>query len=427
MIRILYKGLWLFILCHPILAFYIKDQACRLHISEMDGIFQPGEIIVGALLPLHIDRVYYPVSFRERPPRINCTIFHSENFQQLQALIFAVDEINSNPYILQNITLGFQVFDSCNVLQKDLQGTLQALTGYSWPIPNYRCLDSTLTAVIGPYVSTPSVMLAHLLGLLRYPQSKGIAKLVLFFGWTWVGLLALDNDYGQVGIQLVKQQITKAGACVAFSETIVMSQPDRNAKHIVKVIKESTATTIIVFSLPIDLVPILEEMLRQNLYNKMLVGCHGWTASSLFSDGRYSKIVSGTIGLAFSSGTIQGFREFLNKANPFKGIAKHWLKILWEETFSCQFLDTTNVTDPQEVPTKECTGEESLENISNNYNDVLSLRRTYNIYTATYIVAKALEDLKSCNNGDDIFLDKKCLNILQFKPWQVKVLTLSIF
>ncbi|KAE8620419.1 hypothetical protein XENTR_v10010238 [Xenopus tropicalis] len=352
----------------------------------MDGIIQLGDIMLGAVLPLHIDKVYYPVSFRQRPPQINCTQFHLENFQQFQALVFAVDEINRNPDILPNITLGFQVFDSCNVLRKDLEGTLQILTGT---------------------VPTDAF------------QSKGMAKLVLHFGWTWVGLLALDNDYGQIGIQLVKQEIIKAGACVAFSETIIMSQPDRNAKHIVNVIKESTATTIIVFSLPIDLVPILEEMLRENITDKMLVACQAWSTSSLFSDGKYSKIVSGTIGLALHSGSIPGFREFLNKAHPFKGIAKHWLKLLWENMFSCQFLDKTNSTGPQEVPTKECTGEETLESINNNYNDVSSLRRTYNIYTATHIVAKALEDLKSCKNGDDMFSDQTCTDIRHFNPWQL--------
>ncbi|OCT90630.1 hypothetical protein XELAEV_18019247mg [Xenopus laevis] len=422
MTRIVYTALCHFILFRPILALYSQDQACRLHVSEMDGIFQPGEIMIGALLPLHIDKVYYPLSFRERPPQINCTHY-----------------------------LPYPCIPS---LAKNHPTPSYTYLMYQ-PVPLIQGDNSTSSNLIfiSFYFSskishTPSIMLAHVLGLFRYPQvshsstspllsnrqtfpsffrtvpsdafqSKGMAKLVLHFGWTWVGLLALDNDYGQIGIQLVKQEITKAGACVAFSETIIMSQPDRNAKHIVKVIKESTATTIIVFALPIDLVPILEEMLRQNITDKMLVACQAWSTSSLFSDGKYSKIVSGTIGLGLHSGSIEGFREFLNKAHPFRGVAKYWLNLLWEETFSCQFMDTTNITGPQEVPVKECTGEESLENINNNYNDVLSLRRTYNIYNAVYTVAKALEDLKSCKNRDDIFSDQKCKDIWYIKPWQL--------
>uniref|UniRef100_A0A803J7A9 G-protein coupled receptors family 3 profile domain-containing protein n=2 Tax=Xenopus tropicalis TaxID=8364 RepID=A0A803J7A9_XENTR len=343
--------------------------------------------------------------------------FNLENFQQLQALIFAVEEINANPNILPNITLGFQAYDSCNVLQKDLEGMFQILTGYSGAIPNYRCLKNIpVAAVIGPYVSTHAILLANILGVYRYPQishfatsrllsnhmmfpsffrtvpsdafqSQGLAKLVLFFGWTWVGLLAVDNDYGQQGIQVVKQEIEKAGACVAFSETILMSLPDRNAKHIVKVIKDSTATAIVVFSLPADFLPVLEEMLVQNITKKMLVASEGW---------------------------------FLNKAHPSRGLGKYWLKLLWEEIFTCKFLEEKNLTAPTEKPANICTGMESLESISNNYNDISSLRTTYNVYTAVHVVAKALEDLKNCcdllyfmrkvriklSSGRDLFFDQ---------------------
>lgn len=54
-------------------------------------------------------------------------------------------------------------------------------------------------------------------------QSQGLAKLVLYFGWTWIGLVAVDNDYGQQGINVVKQEITKAGACIAFTVSILVS------------------------------------------------------------------------------------------------------------------------------------------------------------------------------------------------------------
>ncbi|XP_031754126.1 extracellular calcium-sensing receptor-like [Xenopus tropicalis] len=374
--------------------------------------------------------------------------FNLENFQQLQALIFAVEEINANPNILPNITLGFQAYDSCNVLQKDLEGMFQILTGYSGAIPNYRCLKNIpVAAVIGPYVSTHAILLANILGVYRYPQishfatsrllsnhmmfpsffrtvpsdafqSQGLAKLVLFFGWTWVGLLAVDNDYGQQGIQVVKQEIEKAGACVAFSETILMSLPDRNAKHIVKVIKDSTATAIVVFSLPADFLPVLEEMLVQNITKKMLVASEGWSTSTLFIDHKFTDILYGTIGLGLQSGLIPGFRRFLNKAHPSRGLGKYWLKLLWEEIFTCKFLEEKNLTAPTEKPANICTGMESLESISNNYNDISSLRTTYNVYTAVHVVAKALEDLKNCCDAGDLCPHRRCPDIWNFTPWQ---------
>uniref|UniRef100_F6VAC4 G-protein coupled receptors family 3 profile domain-containing protein n=1 Tax=Xenopus tropicalis TaxID=8364 RepID=F6VAC4_XENTR len=315
-------------------------------------------------------------------PRLQTGV--SSNLRTLQALIFAVEEINNNPNILPNITLGFQAYDSCNVLQKDLEGTLQVLTGYNGIIPNYRCLENIpIAAIIGPYTSTHSILLAHILGLYRYPQvshfstspvlsdkrmfpsffrtvpsdmfqSQGLAKLVLHFGWTWIGLLALDNDYGQQGIQLVKQELIKAGACIAFSENILMSQPDRNARHIVNVIKKSAATVIIVFSLPVDLVPILDEMLTQNITKKVFVASEAWSTSTLFSDGKFSDILTGTIGLALHSEMIPGFGDFLNKSLH----SMTWLKLLWEEFFVCKFAGERNLTVTLDAPIKMCTGME---------------------------------------------------------------------
>ncbi|XP_031754124.1 extracellular calcium-sensing receptor-like [Xenopus tropicalis] len=415
----------------------------------MEGMFQPGDILLGVVLPLHLDKEYHPVSFSERPPRINCTTFHLENFQQLQAMMFAVKEINTNPNILPNISLGFQAYDSCDVLQQDLEGTLQVLSGRNGAIPNYRCIENMpLSGVIGASISTHSILLAHILGLYRYPQvshystspilsnqkmfpsffrtvpsdafqSQGLAKLVLHFGWTWVGLLAVDNDYGQQGIQLVKQEIIKAGACVAFTESILTSQPDRNARNIVKVMKESTATAIVVFSPAIDLVHVLAEMLAQNVTEKILVASEAWSTSTLFSDGKFSEILSGTIGLALHSGKIPGFREFLNKVHPSTSLGKYWVKLLWEESFQCKFLGEKNPTATSEDLRRECTGEETLASIENNYNDVSSLRATYNVYTAVHVMAKALEDLTNCNKGRSRLSNQTCPDILNFKPWQL--------
>lgn len=93
---------------------------------------------------------------------------------------FAVEEINKTPNFLPNVTLGFQIFDSCAVLQRALSGTLQLLSGYGRSLPNYRCKqDTRLAAVIGHSVSTYTILLAHVLGLYRYPQVSVGAPMAL--------------------------------------------------------------------------------------------------------------------------------------------------------------------------------------------------------------------------------------------------------
>ncbi|XP_072006402.1 extracellular calcium-sensing receptor-like [Engystomops pustulosus] len=423
-------------------------MTCHLDVPELGGITQPGDILLGVVLPLHLDSVHQKLSFTERPLKTTCSTFHLENYQQLQSMIFAVQEINENTNILPNVTLGFQAYDSCDVLRQDLQGSLQILAGSNKVLPNYRCLQNVpLSAIIGPSVSTHSILVAHILGLYRYPQishfstspllsdrskfpsffrtvsndvfqSQGLARLVLHFGWTWVGLLAVDNDYGQQGIQLVRQEILKAGACVAFSENIITSQPDHNAPHIVNVLKTSSANIVVVFSPAINLVPILVEMLRQNITKKLFIASEAWSTSSLFSVGRLSEALSGTIGLAFYSGTIPKFREFLNHIHPFMTMGKEWVNLLWEQTFHCLFMDR-DAPRSLNMSVRECTGSEDLKSITNSFNDVSNLRATYNVYVAVRVVAEALENLKGCKNGEGPFYNRECANITTFTPWQL--------
>ncbi|XP_040197708.1 extracellular calcium-sensing receptor-like [Rana temporaria] len=448
----LHTAIWIFALPYLILAFYSNDPAgmrCHLETPNLKGVTLPGDVLIGFLFTLHVDQIHYKVSFRERPPETTCTTFLLENFQALQAIIFAIEEINNNSNILQNVTLGLQAYDSCNVLQQTVKATLQIVTGLDTTVPNYRCLpNSPLTAVLGPSYSTPAITTAHILGLGRFPQisqwstspllserkkfpsffrtvpsdsfqSRGLAQLILHFGWSWVGLIAANDDYGQQGIQLIRQDIVKAGACVAYSENILLNQPDHNAPHIVNVIKRSTAKVVVAFCNAVDLIIVLGEWSRQNVSKKILIASEAWSTINLVSFEKYTNHLTGTIGLTFFSGTLPNFKEFLNKINPFTSIGGDWIKIFWENTFKCTFAHNVNLTSALETSEGECTGSEKLDEIHNTYMDVSTLSSPYNHYTAVHVVAKALEDLRKCPEDKGPFADANCADKWNFKPWQL--------
>ncbi|XP_075061834.1 extracellular calcium-sensing receptor-like [Mixophyes fleayi] len=403
--------------------------------------------MIGVLKPIFMDKTYQNIFFTEKPPQIKCSTFWLDSYQQLLAIKFAVEEINMNPNVLGNVTLGLQVYKTCNVPHYEVQGALHLLTESSTAIPNYRCQgQSIFSAVIGSSLSASSIILANILGVFRYPQisaasslsllsnrirfpsflrtvpsdkeqSIGLAKLILYFGWTWVGLLAVENDYGLQGIQPIIQEIIKAGVCVAFTEYIRLSQPDHNAPHIVKVIKESTAKVVITFSADIQMVPIMNEMLKQKIKGKIFVSNAGWSMSNLFSAKSFTQILSGSIGLAINNRVIPGFSDYVYKVHPT--IVESWVNLYWEKVFSCKFLYHKNITGSLETTVNECTGAESLDNIKNSIVHANSIIFTHSYYAAVNVVAKALEDLKNCKSRDGTFSYMSCKDILHFKPWQV--------
>ncbi|XP_069465035.1 extracellular calcium-sensing receptor-like [Ambystoma mexicanum] len=374
----------------------------------------------------------------------------SETYQALQGMVFAIDEINSNPSLLPNITLGFRIYDSCRVMQRSIEGTMWMVTGKDVSVLNFCCQrQPPLMGIIGDAGSSCSIVIARLIGLYRLPQisyvstspllsdriqfpsffrtissdtfqSQGLAQLLMHFRWTWVGLLVEDNDYGLQGARILEQELANAGACIAFNEKIIVSQADRNGFHIIQVIRNSTANAIVIFSSDAGLRPLIDQMMKQNVTGKVFIASEGWSTSATLSIEKYKDILAGTIGLAMYSGEMPGFKVHLNSVHPSKSKDNVFLPEFWEAAFNCKW-------SPQNVSTtvwggtmsKQCTGEEKIEDLQGGYNDVTNLRSTYNVYKAVYSSAWALHDLISCKTGGDRSFNGACADDLYFQPWQI--------
>lgn len=108
-------------------------------------------------------------------------LFHSprynfRGFRWLQAMIFAIEEINSSPNLLPNMTLGYRIFDTCNTVSKALEATLSFVAQNKIDSLNLdefcNCsehIPSTI-AVVGATGSGVSTAVANLLGLFYIPQ-----------------------------------------------------------------------------------------------------------------------------------------------------------------------------------------------------------------------------------------------------------------
>lgn len=93
--------------------------------------------------------------------------------------MFTIHEINNNPKLLPNHTLGFHIYDNMfdsaityetllNLLFKDQQTTSQDSFLF---IPNYKCgRSSDVISVFGGYTSDSAMQMATILSPYRIPQ-----------------------------------------------------------------------------------------------------------------------------------------------------------------------------------------------------------------------------------------------------------------
>ncbi|XP_075039894.1 vomeronasal type-2 receptor 26-like isoform X3 [Mixophyes fleayi] len=88
------------------------------------------------------------------------------------AFDFAVSEINRNADILPNVTLGYDMFDSCFFEDTAVEGSLRILSGGVKMYPNYDCHGyGKVVAFIGHLLSSSSQAIASLLRVYGYPQT----------------------------------------------------------------------------------------------------------------------------------------------------------------------------------------------------------------------------------------------------------------
>ncbi|XP_014352257.2 extracellular calcium-sensing receptor [Latimeria chalumnae] len=250
-------------------------------------------------------------------------------------------------------------------------------------------------------------------------QSVGLAQLVIYFGWTWVGFIAEDSDYGQQGIQSVRQEIIKAGGCIAFYETIPLVYSKEVIQQIVDVIKTSFANVIVVFANEAHVNPLMEEIARQNITGKVWIASDGWYPLQIFSENKLLKTLIGTFGIWSRKGMVPGFQDFLFSAHPSKSPNDIFIKDFWENIFGCKWPESMSDKTTQNENTMFCTGAEKLNEINKILLDTPHLIITYNVYNAVYAVAHALHDLYSCKHGEGPFANGMCANIYNFEPWQL--------
>ncbi|ROJ29150.1 Vomeronasal type-2 receptor 1 [Anabarilius grahami] len=399
-------------------------------------------VVIGGMFPVHQRLVSTDSNTTIPPESSDCEAFNFRTFRWAQTMLFALNEINNRTDLLPLTELGYVIYDSCFTISKAVEGTLTFLTGQDEAVPNYRCGDGPpLSALVGAGGSDLSIATARILGLYYFPQmsyasscsvlesrfqyptflrtipsdehqSVAMAKLVLHFGWTWVGTIAAEDDYGKYGIKRFKEVVEEAGVCISFSETLPKVSNPEAIERIVQAVLDSTAKIIVVFSSDVDLSPLVGELLRNNVTNRTWIASEAWVTSAAIS--RHPDILpvlGGTIGFAVKRAEIPGLKEHLLSVIPYNDTLT---EEFWGIVFNCS-MNYTQILRGK----NRCTGEEMLDKLNNTYSDVSQLRITYNVYKAVYAVAHALHNLEHCEEGSGPFENDSCADINKFEPWQL--------
>ncbi|XP_032446467.1 extracellular calcium-sensing receptor-like isoform X1 [Xiphophorus hellerii] len=423
-----------------------ENSSCQIYgTKELSQFSKEGDIIIGGIFSFHQNPVTVSPALTINPGAIQCKGLEIGELQYAYTMMFVIDEINNSTELLPDVTLGYRIFDSCPSIPLSIRSSLNLMN----PHEDSEGLCSNLSnvyAVIGDTTSTSTIGIARTLGPFSIPvishsatcaclsdrriyasffrtipsdihQSKALAKLVKHFGWTWVGAIRTNNDYGNGGMASFLEAATKEGVCVEYSVAIYRTDPRKSFLQVVDIIRKSTSKVIVAFADATDLDVLMKELHAQNVTGLQWVGSEGWITYRYFASQVNYAVVQGAVGFAALNAHIPGLQEFLTNSRPSTAPGNQGLVELWETLFDCTLSPKTGIY-PQDRVTV-CSGTETLRDVKTRFTDVSDATLLNNVYKAIYAVAHALSMLFNCKDGEGPFENNTCADRQNFQPWQV--------
>ncbi|XP_034761036.1 taste receptor type 1 member 1-like [Acipenser ruthenus] len=420
-------------LCAVTLAY--SEPSCTETPGPQFEFQQDGDYLIAGLFPVHES-----LGITRPVPELqdcNTEIFNKHGYHLMQAMRFALEEINSaTSALLPGVKLGYEAYDICsesaNILATFNIVSKQNVEHQNEQLTTETHNDPKTIAVIGPDTSTYAFTTASVMGYYLMPQIsyessnellsnkrlypsffrtiptdryqvRAMLQLLSEFHWTWIAVLGSDEDYGTQGMQSLSELALKYGICVAYQATIPSYSEDTRAQmlQVIKGIVQTNVNVVVVFSSNRKASGFFSLVIEQNITDKVWIGSEDWSMSTLVSMLPKIKSIGSVMGISVKAAVMPGFAEFESLSIESENTKANEEPVCQSETFSeilaCyQVCDQCRLLNSTDVPSL-------LE--------TFDIQSSFNVYTAVYAVAHALHQLLGCDSEE---CQKK-----QVHPWQL--------
>ncbi|XP_056397706.1 taste receptor type 1 member 3-like [Hyla sarda] len=419
--------------CLPALALTKKETSTNVTFFSL-----PGDFKLGGLFALH-NEADASGNWKGNET-MQCKHFNPNEFMALLAMKFAVDEINNSSTLLPNVSLGYDIYDTCYDVKVIQQASLRFLTEREESVIqvlcNYTDYKTEVVAVVGPSSSDMAMATGKMFSFFHLPQIsywassellsdkstflsfmrtvpsdqklvQGMVQLLKEFQWNWISIIASRNGYGVQGLFQFTTSASQNGICIAYQAYIPENISDPNFNTSVQKILSDLQNTGVNVTIVFSTLPEAQAFL------KVVIGTQQkmvWIASPTWSQALTIQQMPGlqsigtVIGFSVESKTVLGFQDYvfnilnqieqerhllLNSSSANLGTSQY-TQDLQEQCQSCSMLTTGNITMLQEP-------------------SILAL--AYHVYTAVYFIAQAIHNIMCtpmCN-----------LQVSNILPWQL--------
>uniref|UniRef100_A0A8C6VHG0 G-protein coupled receptors family 3 profile domain-containing protein n=1 Tax=Naja naja TaxID=35670 RepID=A0A8C6VHG0_NAJNA len=365
-------------------------------------------------------------------------------------LAFAVNEINQNPQMLPNVSLGFHIYDSYYNEKMSYRTTLDLLFKFHSFVPNYVCnIQKKLMAIIEMFLKyiclsfqlTYGSFASEQKNLTLFPsfyrmvsneahQYTGLVQLLKHFGWIWIGLIVLRDESGDYFLQSLEPLFFQNGICSAFIQRIpsqgrLLSFPEISefSSSIYKSFMDYKTKIFVVYGETLTVMWLSTLMFQSpSSYSGNISVGRLWivTAQIDFTvmglvTSWDSEFFQGTISFEVPSNEPLGFQTYLQKLKCCSTHDDYFLKDFWEQAFHCKFSNSNGSVGHNKL----CTGKEKLEMLPGSVFEMQMTGHSYSIFNAVCVLAHALHAMTSFRSHNQASEKRKRQAYQDLQPWQL--------
>ncbi|NP_001092980.1 vomeronasal 2 receptor 51 precursor [Rattus norvegicus] len=405
-----------------------------LSIPASPGYYQDGDFVIGGLFSLRVTAGDTKSKFGFKDTISMPDIVYADftkHYQHMLAMVFAIENINKDPNILFNMSLGFYLFNVDFIEMKAVESSMALLSGETPPVPNYSCRPEKtdkLVAVIGGISTGISTQISRVLSLYNVPQIsyapfdqslgtevqlqspyqfpvhttalyQGIIQLLLYFTWIWVGLVVPDDVRGELFLRDITEEMNNHGLCVAFAEKV----PEFPARDTInrKLFMERFILTrvIVAFGDTYSLLRFVYNIYCNTPFGNIWITTSDWDITTLpFQQNLGYTYFGGGLSFSVHTDEILEFKDFLRSVQPRKYPQDIFIQDVWSNLFECPYLDKDWIRE-----LSQCEQNGNLSTRPLYLWDMNTSPSSYKVHFAVYAIAEALhEELSLTVEGDSL-------------------------
>ncbi|VDK64733.1 unnamed protein product [Onchocerca ochengi] len=416
----------------------MSEDVAFLQPTNVRQLKIPGDVIIGGVFPVHAKS--------DSPDQPCGVIAETRGIHRVEAMLYALDVINSQREFLRGYKLGALILDSCSNPAYALNQSLDFVRDLigSTDLSEYQCRDGSVpesrqiprknvAAVVGGSYSSVTVQVANLLRLFKIAQvspastnadlsdktrfeyfartvpsdnyqARAMIDIALHFNWTYVSLVYSADEYGELGAEAFKKEARKMNICIAIEERISPKKEafQESVDNLVKKLQPDKvvgARAVVLFVgteyVPELMLQTFERMRLERLPRRKKIiwlASEGWDRNNeAYTSGPRKLAAEGAIVLMLASERVPSFEEYFLSLNPGhdKFERNKWLRELWRHKFNCEF------DLPEESTLNRC---ENYRQTTENFNPDDKVQF---VIDAVYAIAHGLQGMKEDICPDD--------------------------